>query len=123
MQPFGIHRQDHWRHLVLTGTRPAEGGGLRLHYDPGIAEAFVGSKIEDVSFWPVWDAIRCPVLALRGAQSDLLSSQVAKEMTERGPRCDLVEFPDCGHAPALMELDQIKVVDDWLAQGLASNGG
>ena len=29
---------------------------------------------EDVELWPIYDAVRCPTLVLRGAQSDLLSA-------------------------------------------------
>ena len=29
------------------------------------------------------------------------------EMTTRGPRADLIEFPECGHAPTLMPAQQI----------------
>ena len=70
--------------------------------------------IEDVDLWPVWDQIRCPVLVLRGAQSDLLLAQTAEEMTRRGPRAEVVEIDGTGHAPALMAKDQIEIVRDWL---------
>jgi pimeloyl-ACP methyl ester carboxylesterase len=29
---------------------------------------------------------------------------------------ELVEIPDCGHAPALMAADQVALVRDWLAR-------
>ena len=115
--PFGIKRDDHWRHLTENSVRPADHGQLKLHYDPGIIIPFKSAPIIDVAFWPVWDAIRCPVLVLRGAESDLLLAETAKEMTERGPKAELVEIPGCGHAPALMEDAQIAIVRDWLAKG------
>jgi pimeloyl-ACP methyl ester carboxylesterase len=115
--PFGIKRDEHWRYLTEISIRPAERGTLKLHYDPGIVIPFKSAPIADLSFWPVWDAIKCPVLLLRGAESDLLLAETAKEMTERGPRAKLVEIPGCGHAPALMENDQIAIVRDWLAAG------
>jgi pimeloyl-ACP methyl ester carboxylesterase len=62
----------------------------------------------------MWDQIRCPVLVLRGAQSDVLMRETAEEMTRRGPRAELVEFPDCGHVPALMNDEQIRVIEHWL---------
>ncbi|HNB27071.1 MAG TPA: alpha/beta hydrolase, partial [Alphaproteobacteria bacterium] len=58
--------------------------------------------------------IACPVLALRGAESDLLKAETAREMTQRGPQAKLVELPGIGHAPALMSGDQIDLVEDWL---------
>jgi pimeloyl-ACP methyl ester carboxylesterase len=63
----------------------------------------------------VWDQIVCPVLVIRGAESDLLLPATAAEMARRGPRADLVEVDGSGHAPALMAKDQIAIVRDWLA--------
>ncbi|HLN25154.1 MAG TPA: alpha/beta hydrolase [Patescibacteria group bacterium] len=116
MATFGITRDEDWRHVAETSTRPAAGGGLRLHYDPTIAAASIPPTIEDISFWPVWDQIRCPTLTLRGEDSDILTKDTAAEMTQRGPKSALVEFPGCGHAPALFEPEQIAVVKDWLGQ-------
>jgi len=114
--PFGIRRDEHWQRLTRISTRPAGNGKLRLHYDPGIAIPFKAGPITDAAFWPVWDSIKCRVLVLRGAESDLLTAATAKEMTERGPKAELVEIPGCGHAPALMEEDQIAVIRNWLAR-------
>ncbi len=64
--------------------------------------------------WRDWDAITCPVLLLRGAQSELLLAETADEMMRRGPRIYRVEIPDCGHAPALLDPDQIRIITDWM---------
>jgi pimeloyl-ACP methyl ester carboxylesterase len=112
--PFGITEDAHWRHIALTSSRPDGHGKLRLHYDPGIAEPFFGTKLDDVDLWPVWDRIPFPTLLLRGAQSDLLPMAVAQEMTQRGPKAELIELAGCGHAPALMDPAQIAAVRSWL---------
>ena len=111
---FGIKDPAHWRHMAEISTRPTDDGQLRLHYDPGIAEPFFGVEIQDISFWPVWEQIRCPTLLLRGADSDLLLRETAMEMTGRGPKAELIEFQGCGHAPALMSDEQVSVVRQWL---------
>ena len=36
---------------------------------------------KDLELWPLWDAIRCPTLVLRGAQSDLLTRETCEQMT------------------------------------------
>jgi pimeloyl-ACP methyl ester carboxylesterase len=100
--------------MAAHGARPLNDGGFGLAYDPAIGAAFFADKIEDVDMWTVWDRIECPVLVLRGAESDLLSPETAAEMTRRGPKAELVEFTGCGHAPALMDPEQIAVVRDWL---------
>lgn len=112
--PFGPLTDGQWRHLAEHGVRLREGGGYALHYDPGIAEAFRAAPLEDVDLWPIWEAIRCPVLLVRGAESDLLPADVAEEMTRRGPRAERIDIAGCGHAPALMADDQVAAIRDWL---------
>lgn len=112
--PFGRLSDVQWRHLALHNARRRDGGGFGLAYDPAIGEAFRANPIEDVDMWSLWDRIEIPVLVLRGRESDLLPAEVAEEMTRRGPKAKLVEFPDCGHAPALMDPAQIALVRDWL---------
>jgi pimeloyl-ACP methyl ester carboxylesterase len=51
---------------------------------------------------------------LRGTESDLLLPSTVAEMAKRGPRAHLAEFPDCGHAPALMDPMQIETILAWL---------
>ena len=111
--PFGPLTDAQWRHLTVHSARRLDSGEYVLAYDPGIAETFK-AKLEDVDLWPVWEAVQCPVLLLRGAESDVLIRTDAEAMQQRGPRATLVEFAGIGHAPALLASDQIKVVRDWL---------
>lgn len=114
MATFGVTRADHWRHLVDISTRSA-GDGLQLHYDPAIGTAMRENDIEDVEFWPAWSAVNCPVLVLRGKDSDILSAETARGMVADRRQATLVEFPGCGHAPTLMDDGQIDVIDTWLS--------
>ena len=114
---FGPLTDEQWRHLTVHGARRLEDGRYAFRYDPGIAEGFKALVDQDVDLWPVWDAIRCPVLVLRGEQSDVLTREDAEAMTQRGPRATLVELAGIGHAPALMAEDQIATVRDWLLTG------
>ena len=114
---FGPHTDAEWRFLTEVALRKAAGGGLRLHYDPKIAEPFRASMPEkDMELWPLWDAIRCPTLVLRGAQSDLLTRDTCDKMEGRGPKAKVAEIPGVGHAPTLMHDDQIRIVRDFLLQ-------
>lgn len=114
--PFGPLTDAQWQHLASHGYRQLEDGKYVCNYDPGIAEPFRQASVAEqaVSFWPLWDAISCPTLLLRGALSDVLPEQTAEEMTRRGPRAELRTFANIGHAPALMAEDQIATVRDWL---------
>lgn len=112
--PFGDLGDDGWRRLTEISVKPADGGGLRLRYDPRIGDALRQNPPEDVDLWAVWDRITCPTLVLRGANSDLLLPATAAGMERRGPRAEVVEIAGCGHAPALRAADQAALVRDWL---------
>jgi pimeloyl-ACP methyl ester carboxylesterase len=112
--PFGPLSDAQWRHLATHSSRRKADGSIGFNYDPKIAEAFKQGPINDVALWPSWDAITCPVLVLRGAQSDILLAGDAAAMTQRGPRAKLVEFAGIGHAPALMADDQIAAIREFL---------
>jgi pimeloyl-ACP methyl ester carboxylesterase len=115
MAPFGELSDADWRALARHGVRPAA-DGYRLAYDPAIRIGLMAAKDKDVDLWPIWDAIACPVLLLWGRESDLLTEETARAMTERGPRAKLVPFERVGHAPALRTPDQIAAVRDWLVR-------
>jgi pimeloyl-ACP methyl ester carboxylesterase len=117
-QGFGPHSREQW----LALTRPqlmADGDGFKPRSDPGIAVPFRAitpelAKAGEAMLWQAYDRLRLPVLLLRGAGSDLLSPATARQMTERGPRARLVEFPGVGHAPTLVQPDQVAAVEDFL---------
>ena len=86
-------------------------------YDPGLGDAFRAAQIlEDIDLWPVFEAVRCPTLALRGAESDLLERATFAAMATRGPCARTVEIAGVGHAPMLMDPAQITVVRDFLLE-------
>ena len=111
--PFGALTDEQWRHVTETNVRQRPDGRWGLGYDPGIAVPFRAAAAPP-DLWPVWDAIRCPTLVLRGAQSDLLSAATATAMRERGPRPAVVEFEGVGHAPMLLSSAQIEPVVAFL---------
>ncbi|MDO8933408.1 MAG: alpha/beta hydrolase [Rhodocyclaceae bacterium] len=116
--PFGNLDAAQWRHLTEHVVRTAADGKVEFRYDPGIAEPFrqalAASDGKDVELWPLYDAIRCPTLAIRGALSDLLTMQTHAEMAQRGPRAELAEIPAVGHAPMFLDAAQIAVVRGFL---------
>lgn len=92
-----------------------DGARWRYHYDPAISAPFrTGPVTAPVNLWPFYDAISCPTLLLRGADSDLFASATAQAMTERGPRAKRVDFPGIGHAPSLIPDDQVATIDEFL---------
>jgi pimeloyl-ACP methyl ester carboxylesterase len=111
---YGPLTDEQWGHIVEHGHRIDEAGQWRQHYDPKLAEPFKAGFSEPVSLWPLWEAIACPALVLRGMLSEILTSETAAEMVTRKPGTTLIEFDGVGHAPMLMSDDQIFAVRDWL---------
>lgn len=117
---FGPHCDDEWRKLASDVLRLDQDGWWVRHYDLALATAFKsvtpeGLEAAEVQLWAAYDAIRCPTLLVRGAESDLLSPAAAQAMTQRGPRAQLIELPGVGHAPTFMHADQIRIAQDFLA--------
>lgn len=112
--PFGPHNDDEWDKLARDVLRQDANGQWRRHYDPALAIAFRGltadaAKQGEAALWAAYDAIRCPVLLVRGSESDLLTRETAQQMTVRGPCAQLLELPGVGHAPTFMHDDQIDI--------------
>jgi pimeloyl-ACP methyl ester carboxylesterase len=116
---FGRHSDEQWHKLAADVLREnAEGQWVR-HYDMGLAEPLKGStperaKADEAALWAAYDAIRCPTLLVRGEHSDLLSRETAQQMLARGPKPQLVEIADTGHAPTFINADQIAIARKFL---------
>jgi pimeloyl-ACP methyl ester carboxylesterase len=111
--PFGDLTDENWRHLARHSARSIGNNKFSLAFDPAIAQPFLTIN-QDVDLWWAYDRVRCPVLLLHGVNSDVLPAPIAQEMTQRGPRAELVDFPRIGHAPALMDPSQIAIVTEFL---------
>ncbi|MBM3560550.1 MAG: alpha/beta hydrolase [Alphaproteobacteria bacterium] len=111
---FGPLSDAQWATLARQSATVLDDGAVVPHWDPKIGEVFASTPPSDVNMWPYWDQVKCPVLLLRGAESDLLLPKTAAEMTRRGPRAELVEFAAVGHAPVLLDGDQIRPVIEFL---------
>jgi pimeloyl-ACP methyl ester carboxylesterase len=116
--PFGKLDSAGWALLARYSWRrvpdatPEE--AFALHYDPKIVEPMRTTVPLDVDLWPVWEAIKVPVLTIRGAESDLLLPETLERMKKEGSKSYTV--PETGHAPALMDADSIAVIAEFLLQ-------
>lgn len=112
---FGPHSDAEWRFLTETVVRARPEGGLRMHYDPRLADPYrAKTPKQDMDLWPYYDAVACPTLVLRGEHSDLLSRETCEQMRSRGPKARVVEIAGVGHAPTLMHAEQIEIVREFL---------
>jgi pimeloyl-ACP methyl ester carboxylesterase len=83
-----------------------EHGRLVLTYDVQLAGALAAMNLEKPlpPLWNQFDALAgVPLMAIRGANSDLLSEATVAAMKARRPDMEVVTVPDQGHAPLLAE--------------------
>ena len=112
-KPFGPMTDVQWAHLTRHSIRRRqEDRTYTPRYDPDIVAPM--RSPQDLNLWGVWDDIRCPILLLRGTESDVLSAEIVEQMKRRRPQTEVVEFPGIGHAPALRDPAQIAVIKRWL---------
>ena len=116
---FGEHSEQEWQKLAADVLRQDADGTWIRHYDLDLALPFKAAtpesaKSDEALLWAAYDAIRCPTLLVRGAESDLLSRETAQAMSARGPKAQLVEVPGVGHAPTFTHADQIAIARQFL---------
>ena len=69
------HFRDQFRKVLQTGERPKLG----------------------VDMWQLLGEVRCPILSLRGARSDMYAPETAQKMKAANPRLQVVEIEGAGH--------------------------
>jgi hypothetical protein len=91
-------------------------GDLRLSYDPNISQSFK-ARFDNIDLTAIWEKVnfeKC--LVLRGSKSDVLLPQTLDFMLSSKENITSATFEGIGHAPALMEDDQVKVVANWFLE-------
>jgi pimeloyl-ACP methyl ester carboxylesterase len=105
---------DDWRRMARA-TYVETDGGLRLDYDPNLAQAFAADTGTAPDMWPAFAVLdTIPGLVLRGALSDILAAETAAEMARKFPKTEVVSVPDRGHAPDLSEPQSVTAIQAFL---------
>ncbi|RDD43736.1 Protein ABHD11 [Trichoplax sp. H2] len=124
--PFGIKNDEHWMHIFKHTVKQLQDGRWTIKadsrcmtqgLDPSHQESDALPDIDEdgnIIFWKYWEKISCPVLLTHGANSDLVTAEVVKTMKQYPIQLESYSFQDVGHAPALMEPDQISIITAWL---------
>jgi len=114
---FGIRDPALKETFVAASLRQDADGGWRPDFDPAIydyARTLDPGNLPDVPFWAQWEKVRCPVLVLHGVNSTTLTPAIIAEMQRTRPDITVVDIPDTGHAPHLMDAAQAELIRDWL---------
>jgi pimeloyl-ACP methyl ester carboxylesterase len=115
---FGIHTEEQWQHFTRHSILENEDGSYRLNYDPQISMTFQSpiTYSTDANLWGFWNTLKktMPVLILRGEFSNVLSMMTVAQMKLTHPNCTEEVIKNVGHAPSLMDDEQISLIKNWL---------
>jgi pimeloyl-ACP methyl ester carboxylesterase len=108
---------ERWSSLARRGYREDGNGVVTVDADPMIGEMLRAAPAATATLWPFWKALRgIPMLAIRGAQSDILSAATFAKMKVENPELVQLEVAQRGHAPLLDEPECISAIDGFLTQ-------
>lgn len=119
---YGPHSDEQWRALARHGYVQRDGWWVP-NYDPGIAASFMpqdGMSMASTEqmLWQCYESMDGPVMVLRGSESDILLPATASTMVASRNDASLVEFPGVGHAPSLVQEDQIGLLASFLRRAV-----
>jgi len=111
---IGIKDEEDWDYLTKYSVISTFGGKYKMNYDSAITKGMKNAESQkDVELWSVWNKIKCKILVIHGMKSQILTKSTIEKMKET-KNFDLYEIKYAGHAPALMNFDEINYVKSWL---------
>lgn len=102
-EDFPVLTNADWQRMVAAIYREGD-GELVPDFDPRLVETLAGVDPSKPlpTLWPQFEALGdVPTLAIRGANSRLLSDATLQEMARRHPKLQAVTVAGQGHAPFL----------------------
>jgi pimeloyl-ACP methyl ester carboxylesterase len=107
---------DRLRHRVSHNLRLLPDGTLTFKYDKALRDPRNLFDLTVEERWEAWRAVSCPVLLVRGDDSDVLAAETAQRMLAENPNASMASVPECGHSITLDNPDgMLEVVSPWLA--------
>ncbi|MGH6947134.1 MAG: alpha/beta fold hydrolase [Kiloniellales bacterium] len=108
-----LRSEDDWLRFAKSTYRQGSDGLLHYDWDTALARPFREEKPADLR--PLFRALaRHPILAIRGALSDVVSEAAFATMAAAKPDLRRVVVPEVGHAPALDEPPVLEAIDALL---------
>lgn len=111
---LGVGDEADWRRFTEATFREGKDGLLHVDWDIALAKALTHDRHD---LWVYYRALRSlPVLAFRGALSDVLSEETFDRMAEVKPDLTRVTVPGVGHVPLLEHTLVEQAIHDFLAE-------
>ena len=105
-----------WDEIARLSYRANAQGVPEADADPLIREPLRDTSRAAPDLWPMWGALaRVPILAIRGAHSDVLSVTTLARMQRGKPDLQALQVANRGHAPLLDEPECVAAIDRFLA--------
>lgn len=113
----GLSEDDWLAYARMTFVE--KDGAFVSRYDPKLMRTLdaVGPDMKRIELWPLFEALaQRPILAIRGAMSDILSEETFAEMQKRCPTCQGHVVAGQGHAPLLIDQPTIARIAQFVEQ-------
>ena len=117
-QQFPLFGEAEWE-MMARRTWTQRDGKLVPDYDPNLMKVLEELDLEAPLpvLWSYFAGLNAvPVLAIRGANSDLLAEKTLVEMGQRHPACEIFVAPGQGHAPLLGPKDMVRRIGKLIAR-------
>lgn len=117
-QQFPLFGEAEWA-MMARRTWTERDGRLVPDYDARLMKVLEELDLEAPLpvLWSYFAGLTgAPMLAIRGANSDMLSEKTLVEMGQRHPACDTFVAPGQGHAPLLGGKDMVRRIGKLIAK-------
>lgn len=127
---FGELTEAEWDYLVSHSVREMGDGFFAAKLDQGVKSTPAKSAIAwkllfnpqkalegtlfDIDLWHLFRNITCPILVIHGARSAILTASIIEKMQQIHPNMIVHTVHNAGHAPALLNESEHKVIEQFL---------
>ncbi len=108
---------ERWERMARQSYRADAQGVPQADADALIGEPLRNSDSAAPDLWPLWGALaKVPMLAIRGAHSDILSAATLTRMQREKPDLQVLTVADRGHTPLLDEPECLGAIERFLSR-------